>query len=189
MSKTKGFLLAATVVAMVFTFSCSSDDGEEEGGDSSSSVYSGGDLSSDRGQSSSSSLSSSQMSSSSFTYIPPPPPPKPTLLYDMVMGGWSTTCPNLNQYPALINYVTPLKDDWLNIIRTCIVGGQTYSNIHAEDVAQFLITNNLNKYLSDFDDQMAASPYREAYLIYVNTSNYYRVLLIGYAQSQKGVTW
>jgi len=42
MSKTKGFLMAAGIVlAMAFTFSCSSDDGDEGGGGSSPPVAGG----------------------------------------------------------------------------------------------------------------------------------------------------
>jgi len=103
-----------------------------------------------------------------------------TQYYDVVLGNWSTSCPNLNNYSALQNIVKPL-DDFITTIRTCLINRETYNRNTNTQVANFLVTNGLSKYANDFDLEIAASPYNAAFLIYINTSNYYRVLIIGYS--------
>jgi hypothetical protein len=101
--------------------------------------------------------------------------------YDVTLGYWSNSCPDLNDYPELRNYVTPITDSNKNTILTCLTSPEYYTRNTSIQVVNFLETNGLSKYASEFDLRIAASPYDTAFLIYTNTSNYFRVLIIGYS--------
>ena len=99
MIKTKGFLLAAAVAAMAFTFSCSSDDEGGDGGSSSSVGTQGGD------GGSSSSVSGSNLSSSS---------------------GSLPNCGNLKYNPATQYCSNETIKDYESFFT---YGGQTYKTV------------------------------------------------------------
>jgi hypothetical protein len=166
--KTTRFLSLSAIFAITFTFlACSSD---------SPSGPSGGESSPSQGQ---------QNPSSSSAYIPPPPSSSSivvqTQYYDVVLGNWSTSCPSLNDYPALQNIVISATDDNKNFIQTCLINSESYRQNTSSQVSNFLATNGLSGYANDFNLRIAASPYNAAFLIYTNTSNYFRVLIIGYS--------
>jgi len=118
--------------------------------------------------------SSSRPSSSSSVVVK-------TQYYDVVLGNWSTSCPDLNNYTALQNTVISLTDTFITTLQNCLINSETYERNTSTQVANFLATNGLSKYANDFDLKIAASPYDAAYLIYTNVNNYFRVLIIGYS--------
>jgi hypothetical protein len=193
--KAKNFFSAGFVLAMAFTFSCSGDnddDGEGGGGDPQSYSYcvypeaqecfagpyivcpGGGIPSNNCPYISSSSITNNTISSSSSVVVE-------IQYYDVMLGNWSTSCPDLNDYPELRDYVKSATDDNRNMVRTCLINYEYYPRNTSIQVANFLETNGLSKYASEFDLKIAASPYNVAFLIYTNTSNYFRVLMIGYS--------
>lgn len=165
MNKVKFVLFSAGIsLALALTFGCSSD---------SPSGPSGGES------------SPNQQPSSSSAYIPPPSSSSSivvgTQYYDVTLGYWSASCPNLNDYPELLNNVISINDDSRNFMQTCLIEPEYYTRNTVSQVANFLATNGLSKYANEFDSKIAASSYNAAYLIYVNTSNYFRILIISYS--------
>jgi len=166
-SKFSKIALAAILgIALAFNFSCSSDDGDDDSGDNS---YAG------KSSSNTVILSSSSITSSSSSSIV-----IGSQYYDVILGGWSTSCPNLNDYSDLINVVMPLDDTWMNLVQTCLINTEYYLGNTSSQVLNFLSTNGLSGFANAFNSRIAESKYGAASLIYVNTSNYYRVLIIGY---------
>jgi hypothetical protein len=182
--KTTRFLSLSAIFAITFTFfACSSD---------SPSGASGGESSPSQGQ---------QNPSSSSAYIPPPPPssssvyvpPPPssssivvqTQYYDVVLGNWSTSCPNLNDYPEWRNNVIAIDASNITTMQSCLINSESYRQKTSSEVSNFLATNGLSGYANDFNLRIAASSYNAAFLIYTNTSNYFRVLIIGYSDSSQ----
>jgi len=100
-----------------------------------------------------------------------------TQYYKVVLGNWSTSCPNLNNYPNLQNNVIPATDD-NTFVLSCLINSEVYERNTSSQVSDFLATNGLSRYTNDFNLRIAASPYNIAFLIYTNTSNYFRVLII-----------
>jgi len=155
-------------IALAFNFSCSSDDGDDDSGDNS---YAG-KSSSNTVVLSSSSIPSSSSSSISIVIG--------SQYYDVILGGWSVSCPSLSDYPDLINVVMPLDDTWMSLFQTCLINTESYVGNTGSQVSNFLATNGLSGFANAFNSRIAESTYGAASLIYVNTSNYYRVLIIGY---------
>jgi len=191
MNKVKFVLFSVGIsLALAFIFGCSSD---------SPSGPSGGEPPPSPKPSSSSAYTPPPPPSSSSVYIPPPPPssssvyippPPPsssssvivgTQYYDVTLGYWSASCPSLNDYPGLVNNVMSINDDSRSLMQSCLINPEYYTQNTGSQVANFLTTNGLSGHINDFDSRIAASSYKAAYLIYVNTSNYYRVLIISYS--------
>jgi hypothetical protein len=174
MNKVKFILLAVGFgLALDFIFSCSSD---------SPSGPSGGESSPNQEPSSSSAYSPPPSSSSSVVVISSSSSVVVgTQYYDVTLGNWSISCPNLDDYPELLNKVISITDDSRNFMQTCLINPEYYTGNTGSQVANFLATNGLSGYANEFDSRIAVSSYNAAYLIYVNTNNYYRVLIISYS--------
>jgi hypothetical protein len=182
-------LTAILALAITFTLSCSSDNNDypdsyrycvffatEKCLDGPFSTCSqGGTLSNNcpYQQISSSSTTYNAISSSSSVVVE-------TQYYDIVLGNWSTSCPSLNDYPELVNSVMPI-DNFTNTIQTCLINPEYYNRSTSSQVTNFLATNGLSSYANEFNLRIAASIYDTAFLIYINTKDYYRVLIIGYS--------
>ncbi|MDR2595450.1 MAG: hypothetical protein LBC87_11830 [Fibromonadaceae bacterium] len=150
-------------LALAFTFGCSSD---------SPSGPSGGEPS----PKPSSASAPPQPSSSSSVVVG-------TQYYDVILGNWNASCPNLNDYPELLNNVISITDDSRSFMQTCLINPEYYTQSTGSQVANFLATNGLSGYANEFDLRIATSSYNAAYLIYINTNNYYRVLIISYSST------
>jgi hypothetical protein len=158
-------LAAGVLFALAFTFGCSGD---------SPSGPSGGESSPSYKPSSSSAYIPPPLSSSSSTVVG-------TQYYDVTLGYWSASCPSLNDYPGLVNNVISINDDSRSFMQTCLIEPEYYRQNTGSQVANFLATNGLSGYANEFDSRIAASSYNAAYLIYINTSNYFRILIINYS--------
>jgi len=167
MNKVKFVLFSVSIsLALGFTFGCSSDSPSGPNGGESS---------------------PSPKPSSSSAYTPPPPLSSSssvvvgTQYYDAILGFWSASCPSLNDYPELLNNVTSITDNSRSFMQTCLIEPEYYTQNTGSQIADFLATNGLSGYANEFDSRIAASSYKSAYLIYTNTNNYFRILIIGYS--------
>jgi len=171
MNKVKFILLAAALgLVMAFTFGCSSDSTDNSNSESYRyCVFFSTEKCLD-GPFSTCSQGGTLSNSCPFQNVG-------TQYYKVMLGNWSTSCPNLNNYPNLQNNVIPATDD-NQFVLSCLINSEIYERNTSSQVSDFLATNGLSRYANDFNLRITASPYNIAFLIYTNTSNYFRVLII-----------
>jgi hypothetical protein len=158
MAKVKSVLLLASLLAVAIISSCSSPGGGANNDDN----Y--GD----------------KLSSSSSTFIPYSSSVViPTQYYAIVMGNILNN--SYCAYPSnWLGIVSPLTNELLEMTNVCLINSERYTNLTSAQVATYLSSNNLSMYTYDFDRKIAESPLNAALLVYTNTNNYLRLLIVGY---------
>ena len=159
-------IFVASLLAGIVVLSCSSPGGGTNDDDN----Y-GNKLSSSSFIPSSSSVVITPSSSSSIVL--------PTQYYVMIMGNLLNN--SYCQFPSnLLGVVMPLTNELSEMANTCLINSERYTNLTSTQVATHLSNNNLSTYAFDFDRRIAESPLNAALLVYTNTNNYLRLLIVGY---------
>ena len=172
MSKVKWVLSVASLLAVVVVLSCSSPGGGTNDDNNSGDKLPSSSSATDFIPSSSSVVVTPTSSSSAVI---------PTQYYVMVMGNLLNN--SYCQFPSnFLGVVMPLTNELSEMANTCLVNSEKYTNLTSTQVATYLSNNNLSTYALDFDRRIAASPLNAAMLVYTNTNNYLRLLIIGYQQ-------
>ena len=192
MSKVKWVLSVASLLAVVVVLSCSSPGGGTNDDNNSGDKLPSSSSATDFIPSSSSVVVTPTSSSSATDFIPssssvvvtPTSSSSaviPTQYYVMVMGNLLNN--SYCQFPSnFLGVVMPLTNELSEMANTCLVNSEKYTNLTSTQVATYLSNNNLSTYALDFDRRIAASPLNAAMLVYTNTNNYLRLLIIGYQQ-------
>ena len=103
----------------------------------------------------------------------------PTQYYVMIMGNLLNN--SYCQFPSeYLRIVYPLTNELLEVANTCLINSESYTNLTSTQVATYLSNYNLSTYASDFNRRIAESPLNAALLVYTNTNNYLRLLIVGY---------